>query len=244
MRQFNVRSGFSMVAVVGLAGAASAQLIPDIPPAPSATPVYQPPAPVEKPVAAPPPPPAAPEIVLPTLTLIERDGDGKLRPVSGPPDEAAVLKVIEAFPAEKQEKIRAIIAERSARLEQQIAAAAPKAVSLYNQMQSIGSATEFNAMTAIGEQMRQISLGFVPTAILSRQVGVIRGSTLVINLPGQPKSIKETLEGVKDADGRQRVHGIFAAVPYCIDLIGGPYIETDETVVKAFRPKSAIRAKT
>src|SRR5712692_3166193 len=98
-------------------------------------------------------------------------------------------------------------------------------------------------MPGFGEQMRQISLSFVPTAILSRQVGVIRGSTLIINLPGQPKSIKETLEGLKDADGRQRVHGIFAAVPYCIDLIGGPYIETDEAVVKAFRPKSALRPK-
>ncbi|HWH49687.1 MAG TPA: molybdopterin adenylyltransferase [Burkholderiales bacterium] len=98
-------------------------------------------------------------------------------------------------------------------------------------------------MPGFGEQMRQISLSFVPTAILSRQVGVIRGSTLIINLPGQPKSIKETLEGLKDADGKQKVHGIFAAVPYCIDLIGGPYIETDETVVKAFRPKSAIRPR-
>jgi len=99
-------------------------------------------------------------------------------------------------------------------------------------------------MPGFGEQMRQISLSFVPTAILSRQVGVIRGSTLIINLPGQPKSIKETLEGLKDADGKQKVHGIFAAVPYCIDLIGGPYIETDETVVKAFRPKSALRQKS
>ncbi len=99
-------------------------------------------------------------------------------------------------------------------------------------------------MPGFGEQMRQISLSFVPTAILSRQVGVIRGSTLVINLPGQPKSIKETLEGLKDADGRQKVHGIFAAVPYCVDLIGGPYIETDETLVKAFRPKSALRQKS
>jgi molybdopterin adenylyltransferase len=98
-------------------------------------------------------------------------------------------------------------------------------------------------MPGFGEQMRQISLSFVPTAILSRQVGVIRGSTLIINLPGQPKSIKETLEGLKDTDGKQKVHGIFAAVPYCIDLIGGPYIETDETLVKAFRPKSAIRPK-
>ena len=98
-------------------------------------------------------------------------------------------------------------------------------------------------MPGFGEQMRQISLSFVPTAILSRQVGVIRGNTLIINLPGQPKSIKETLEGLKDADGKQKVHGIFAAVPYCIDLIGGPYIETDESVVKAFRPKSAIRPK-
>jgi molybdopterin adenylyltransferase len=92
--------------------------------------------------------------------------------------------------------------------------------------------------------MRQISLHFVPTAILSRQVGVIRGKTLIVNLPGQPKSIRETLEGLKDADGKQIVHGIFAAIPYCIDLIGGPYIETDDAVCKAFRPKSAIRPKT
>ncbi len=98
-------------------------------------------------------------------------------------------------------------------------------------------------MPGFGEQMRQISLSFVPTAILSRQVGVIRGSTLIINLPGQPKSIKETLEGLKDADGKHKVHGIFAAVPYCIDLICGPYIETNEAVVKAFRPKSALRPK-
>jgi molybdopterin adenylyltransferase len=100
-------------------------------------------------------------------------------------------------------------------------------------------------MPGFGEQMRQISLAFVPTAILSRQVGAIRqharGQSLILNLPGQPKSIKETLEGVKDADGRQRVPGIFAAVPYCLDLIGGPYVETREAVVKAFRPKSAIR---
>lgn len=96
-------------------------------------------------------------------------------------------------------------------------------------------------MPGFGEQMRQISLRFVPTAILSRQTGVIRGKTLILNLPGQPKSIKETLEGVKDAEGNPLVHGIFAAVPYCIDLIGGPYIETDDSVVKAFRPKSAIR---
>jgi molybdopterin adenylyltransferase len=98
-------------------------------------------------------------------------------------------------------------------------------------------------MPGFGEQMRQISLNFVPTAILSRQVGVIRRSTLIINLPGQPKSIKETLEGLKYAEGKQKVHGIFAAVPYCIDLIGGPYIETDETVVKVFRPKSALRPR-
>jgi len=98
-------------------------------------------------------------------------------------------------------------------------------------------------MPGFGEQMRQISLHFVPTAILSRQVGVIRGKTLIVNLPGQPKSIRETLEGLKDADGKQIVHGIFAAIPYCIDLIGGPYIETDDTVCKAFRPKSAIRPK-
>ncbi len=102
-------------------------------------------------------------------------------------------------------------------------------------------------MPGFGEQMRQISLKFVPTAILSRQVAVIRETAdraaLIMNLPGQPKSIKETLEGLKDADGKQVVAGIFAAVPYCIDLIGGPYIETNEAVCKAFRPKSAIRQK-
>ena len=96
-------------------------------------------------------------------------------------------------------------------------------------------------MPGFGEQMRQISLKFVPTAILSRQVAVIRGQSLIINLPGQPKAIQETLEGLKDADGKQQVPGIFAAVPYCIDLIGGPYLETDDAVCKAFRPKSAIR---
>ncbi len=94
-------------------------------------------------------------------------------------------------------------------------------------------------MPGFGEQMRQISLQFVPTAILSRQVGVIRGQALILNLPGQPKAIKETLEGLKDADGKTLVPGIFAAIPYCIDLIGGPYIETDPAVVNAFRPKSA-----
>lgn len=99
------------------------------------------------------------------------------------------------------------------------------------------------AMPGFGEQMRQISLHYVPTAILSRQVAVIRKGALIINLPGQPKSIRETLEGVRDAEGRQVVHGIFSAVPYCIDLIGGPYVETDETVCKAFRPKSALRPK-
>jgi len=98
-------------------------------------------------------------------------------------------------------------------------------------------------MPGFGEQMRQISLRFVPTAILSRQVAVIRGKALIINLPGQPKSIRETLEGLKDAEGKALVHGIFAAVPYCIDLIGGPYIETQEAVVKSFRPKSALRPK-
>ena len=96
-------------------------------------------------------------------------------------------------------------------------------------------------MPGFGEQMRQISLAFVPTAILSRQVAVIRGQSLIINLPGQPKAIAETLEGLKAADGSQKVHGIFAAVPYCIDLIGGPYLETHDAVCKAFRPKSAVR---
>src|SRR3954447_26955022 len=95
-------------------------------------------------------------------------------------------------------------------------------------------------MPGFGEQMRQISLNFVPTAILSRQVAVIRGKALIVNLPGQPKSIGETLEGLPQH--QPPVHGIFAAVPYCIDLIGGPYIECDEAVCKAFRPKSAIRA--
>ena len=100
-------------------------------------------------------------------------------------------------------------------------------------------------MPGFGEQMRQISLQFVPTAILSRQVAVIRENAdhaaLIMNLPGQPKSIRETLEGLKDASGKSVVSGIFAAVPYCIDLIGGPYVETHEAVCKAFRPKSAIR---
>ena len=98
-------------------------------------------------------------------------------------------------------------------------------------------------MPGFGEEMRRISLNFVPTAILSRQVAVIRQQALIINLPGQPKSIKETLEGVRAADGTVSHLGIFAAVPYCIDLIGGPYVETNEAVIKAFRPKSAIRPK-
>ena len=96
-------------------------------------------------------------------------------------------------------------------------------------------------MPGFGEEMRRISLNFVPTAILSRQVAVIRKECLIINLPGQPKSIKETLEGVRDADGNVRHVGIFAAVPYCVDLIGGPYIETDAAVIKVFRPKSALK---
>lgn len=102
-------------------------------------------------------------------------------------------------------------------------------------------------MPGFGEQMRQISLRFVPTAILSRQVAVIRETSdhaaLIMNLPGQPKSIRETLEGLKDESGNPIVGGIFAAVPYCIDLIGGPYIETHDTVCKSFRPKSALRQK-
>lgn len=96
-------------------------------------------------------------------------------------------------------------------------------------------------MPGFGEQMRQISLAFVPTAILSRQVAVIRDNSLIINLPGQPKAIAETLEGAKNADGSVRVNGIFAAVPYCIDLIGGPYLETNDDVIKAWRPKNAVR---
>ncbi len=96
-------------------------------------------------------------------------------------------------------------------------------------------------MDGFGERMRQISLRFVPTAILSRQVAVLRKQSLIINLPGQPKAIKETLEGFKDTDGKSVEVGIFAAVPYCIDLIGGPYLETNDDVIKAFRPKSAIR---
>lgn len=97
-------------------------------------------------------------------------------------------------------------------------------------------------MPGFGEQMRQISLKFVPTAILSRQVAVIRDQCLIMNLPGQPKSIQETLEGLKNEAGESLVPGIFAAVPYCIDLIGGPYLEADPAVCKVFRPKSAIRA--
>jgi len=97
-------------------------------------------------------------------------------------------------------------------------------------------------MPGFGEQMRHISLQFVPTAILSRQVAVVRDKALILNLPGQPKAIAQTLEGLKHADGSVQVPGIFAAVPYCIDLIGGPYLETDEAVCKAFRPASAVRA--
>jgi len=96
-------------------------------------------------------------------------------------------------------------------------------------------------MPGFGEQMRQISLQFVPTAILSRQVAVVRDKALILNLPGQPKAIAQTLEGLKNADGSVKVPGIFAAVPYCIDLIGGPYLETDEAVCAAFRPHSAQR---
>jgi molybdopterin adenylyltransferase len=100
-------------------------------------------------------------------------------------------------------------------------------------------------MPGFGEQMRRISLEFVPTAILSRQVGALREidghAALILNLPGQPKAIAETLEGLKDADGRSKVAGIFAAVPYCIQLIGGPYIDTHAEVVRAFRPKAAMR---
>ncbi|MEQ9946990.1 molybdopterin adenylyltransferase [Pectobacterium aroidearum] len=96
-------------------------------------------------------------------------------------------------------------------------------------------------MPGFGEQMRQISLRFVPTAILSRQVGVLRKQALILNLPGQPKSIKETLEGLKGADGKVVVAGIFASVPYCIQLLEGPYIETNPDVVAAFRPKNAVR---
>ncbi|WP_435955320.1 molybdopterin adenylyltransferase [Dryocola sp. BD626] len=96
-------------------------------------------------------------------------------------------------------------------------------------------------MPGFGEQMRQISLHFVPTAILSRQVGVIRKQALILNLPGQPKSIQETLEGVKDENGKVVVPGIFASVPYCVQLLDGPYVETNDDVVAAFRPKSARR---
>jgi molybdopterin adenylyltransferase len=101
-------------------------------------------------------------------------------------------------------------------------------------------------MPGFGEQMRRISLEFVPTAILSRQVAVIREAeahaALIINLPGQPKAIQETLEGLRDENDKSKVPGVFAAVPYCIDLIGGPYVETNDAVVRAFRPKSAVRA--
>mgnify|MGYP000544161620 CR=1 FL=1 len=98
-------------------------------------------------------------------------------------------------------------------------------------------------MPGFGEQMRQVSLKFVPTAILSRQVAVIRDECLIINLPGQPKSIQETLGGLKDADGQQVVDGVFAAVPYCIDLIGGPYMETRDEFCKGWRPKTALKSK-
>jgi molybdopterin adenylyltransferase len=96
-------------------------------------------------------------------------------------------------------------------------------------------------MDGFGERMRQISLRFVPTAILSRQIAVIRKQSLIVNLPGQPKAIKETLEGFRDVEGKHVELGIMAAIPYCVDLIGGPYIETNESVIKAFRPKNALR---
>ena len=99
-------------------------------------------------------------------------------------------------------------------------------------------------LPGFGEQMRLIGLKFVPTAILSRQVAVVRDQSLIINLPGQPKAIQETLEGLRDKDGALLMAGIFAAVPYCIDLLGGPYLETHDAVCKAFRPKSALRAST
>ncbi|MDF0604764.1 molybdopterin adenylyltransferase [Neisseriaceae bacterium TC5R-5] len=99
-------------------------------------------------------------------------------------------------------------------------------------------------MPGFGEQMRQISLQFVPTAILSRQVGVIRKQSLILNLPGQPKAIKETLEGLRDAQGNSKVPGIFAAIPYCLDLLGGPFVETHPAVVKAFRPKTAQQSSS
>ena len=102
-------------------------------------------------------------------------------------------------------------------------------------------AVAHKTMPGFGEQMRQISLKFVPTAILSRQCAVVRDKSLIINLPGQPKAIAETLEGLKGAGGEEIVPGIFAAVPYCIDLIGGPYLESDPAVCKVFRPKSALR---
>jgi molybdopterin adenylyltransferase len=102
-------------------------------------------------------------------------------------------------------------------------------------------AVAHKVMPGFGEQMRQISLAFVPTAILSRQVAVIRDNSLIINLPGQPKAIAETLEGARNADGSVRVNGIFAAVPYCIDLIGGPYFDTNDEVIKSWRPKNAVR---
>ncbi len=98
-------------------------------------------------------------------------------------------------------------------------------------------------LPGFGEEMRRISLNFVPTAILSRQVGVVRGQALILNLPGQPKAIRETLEGVRASNGSVIVAGIFAAVPYCLDLIGGPFVETDARVVKTFRPLSARRAQ-
>lgn len=98
-------------------------------------------------------------------------------------------------------------------------------------------------MPGFGEEMRRISLNFVPTAILSRQVAVVRGTSLIVNLPGQPRAIRETLEGLRDGSGEVVHTGVFAAIPYCIDLIGGPYIEADEKVIKVFRPKHALRTK-
>ena len=144
------------------------------------------------------------------------------------PDERAVIETT----------LRELVDERGCHLVITTGGTGPAARDVTPEATLAGGDRE---MPGFGEQMRRISLAFVPTAILSRQVAVIRKSALILNLPGQPKSIRETLEGLKDADGKPVVGGIFAAVPYCIDLIGGPYLETREDVVKAFRPKSAIR---
>ena len=187
------------------------------------------------------------------ITISDRASKGLYDDLGGPALKQAAegygwKVIIEKLVPDEKRDIQRAIKEQIAQGAQLILTTGGTGVALRDVTPEATLAVASKEMPGFGEQMRQISLHFVPTAILSRQVAVIREgdghAALIINLPGQPKSIRETLEGLKDADGKQMVAGIFAAVPYCIDLIGGPYLETDDTVCKAFRPKSAIRPKT